>query len=304
MKKLVLIIFLLILLLPAGEMEAVIFNNRDNISIFTEKNSYVWENSENINWYVVKIHSNQTINIGEIYAKIEANETNGTQWLLASRLIIIDFENERFLTPGEIWIIHGKFFEWYLQMNIGKLNFTWNHLCKKVNGNFVSAYSLYNISLPAGTWYLILIKVPTNKCKITTYINDTNAEIRGISYGSNIFLLENENFWAKFNLKTSLLSIIMDGRKTISVNNTFVGFFYCSLGFGKACIEYKSPTGETGKCKVLSTFRKIIISDDSTFFPVFIPIIGGKGSWTFNTSMIGIGLGNAVDILGADITLP
>ena len=45
------------------------------------------------------------------------------------------------------------------------------------------------------------------------------------------------------------------------------------------------------------------VLDDSDFYP-YMPIIGGKGKWTFHASLIGIGLGNTIDILGADIALP
>ena len=47
----------------------------------------------------------------------------------------------------------------------------------------------------------------------------------------------------------------------------------------------------------------MVVLDDSDFYP-YMPIIGGKGKWTFRTSLIGMGLENAVDVLGADIALP
>jgi len=303
------VVSLFILLVPAGRTEITITDiqcNTPSSSPFIEKNnSYIGENiGENTNWYVVELHSNQTINISELYIKIEANET-GTQWLSASRFIIINFENKKFWTPPmEVWAIGGKYLEWYLQINTGGLNFTCDHLYKKANGKQVSTYSLHNISLSAGTWYLIALKASTVECKITAYINGTNAEIGGINYGSNAFLIENEGFLAKFNLKTALLSIIFDGRKTFHINNTFVGFVYFNLGFGKASVEYKSPEGETGKCEMWSTFKEVTISNDSTFYPVFTPITGGKGEWTFYTSMAAVGVGNTVDLLAADIKLP
>ena len=270
-------------------------------SIFEKTNTFVVENEENTNYYAVKLYSNQTIYIKEIHVRIESNQA-GTQWLTTNKLLIINFEDNKYLMPPELYFLQGSWLEWYLQIDMGKFNFTLNHLEEKVvNGTAI--HTLHNLSLPAGTWYLIVIKAPTTKCKITTYINGTNAEIEGISYGSTAFLIENEDFWAKLNLKTSLLSVIYEGRKTININNTFIGFPYFNLGTGVASLEYKNPQGEIRKCKVWSIFGNMGVSDDSDFYP-YMPIIGGKGKWTFRTSLIGMGLGNAIDILGADIILP
>lgn len=257
---------------------------------------------ENINYYVVKFYSNQTIYIDEIHVKIEARRA-GTQWFSTNKILIINFENNESLMAPEFYVMMGKWLEWYLQINIGKFNFTLNHLEEKIIDDYFVTYTLHNLGLPAGVWYLIVIKAPTTKCKITTFINGTNAEIKGISYGSTAFLIENEDFLAKLNLKTSLLSIIYEGRKTIYINNTFIGFPYFILGTGIASLEYKSPRGEIRKCKVWSVFGKMKVLDDSDFYP-YMPIIGGKGKWTFHASLIGIGLGNTIDILGADIALP
>ncbi|MCD6330693.1 MAG: hypothetical protein J7L80_00635 [Thermoplasmata archaeon] len=270
-------------------------------SIFEKTDTFVIGNEENTNYYAVKLYSNQTIYIDEIHVRVEANQA-GTQWFSTNKILIINFENNESLMPPEFYVMMGKWLEWYLQIDIGKFNFTLNHLKEKVN-NGTATHTLHNLSLPAGTWYLIVIKAPTTKCKITTYINGTNAEIGGISYGSTAFLIENEDFLAKLNLKTSLFSVIYEGRKTIYINNTFIGFPYFNLGTGIASLEYETPQGEIKKCKVWSIFRNMVVSDDSDFYP-YMPIIGGKGKWTFHASMIGMGLGNAVDILGADITLP
>ncbi|MCD6447587.1 MAG: hypothetical protein J7L58_00880 [Thermoplasmata archaeon] len=271
--------------------------------IFEKTNTFVMEmkNEENINYYVVKLYSNQTIYIDEIYVKIEAEQA-GTQWLSTNKFLIINFESNKSLMPPEFYLMMGKWLEWYLQIDIGKFNLTLNHLEEKVV-NGTATHTLHNLSLPAGIWYLIVIKAPTTKCKITTYINGTNAEIEGVSHGSTTFLIENEDFWAKFNLKTSLFSIIYEGRKTIYINNTFIGFPYFNLGTGIASLEYETPHGEERKCKVWSIFRNMNVSDDSDFYP-YMPIIGGKGKWMFRASLIGMGLGNAIDILGADIILP
>ncbi|MCD6474392.1 MAG: hypothetical protein J7K47_05780, partial [Thermoplasmata archaeon] len=270
-------------------------------SIFEKTNTFVVENEENTNYYAVKLYSNQTIYIKEIYVRIEGNQA-GTQWLTTNKLLIINFEDNKYLMPPELYTLRGKWLEWYLQIDMGKFNFTLNHLEEKVN-NGTATHTVHNLSLPAGTWYLIVIKAPTTKCKITTYINGTNAEIEGVSYGSSAFLIENEDFWAKLNLKTSLLSIIYEGRKTIYINNTFIGFSHFNLGTGIASLEYETPQGENKKCKVWSIFGNMVVLDDSDFYP-YMPIIGGKGKWTFRTSLIGMGLGNAVDVLGADIALP
>jgi len=272
-------------------------------SIFEKTNAFVIENDENTNYYVVKLFSNQTIYISEIHVRIEFTRI-GTQWLLSTtKLLIINFEDNESLMFPELYVMGGKWMEWYLQIDIGKFNFTLNHLEEKVIDDCLVTNTLHNLSLPAGVWYLIVIKAPTTKCKITTYINGTNAEIGGISYGSTAFLIENEDFLAKLNLKTSLFSIIYEGRKTIYINNTFIGFPYFNLGTGIASLEYETPQGEDRKCKVWSIFRNMRVSDDSDFYP-YMPIIGKKGRWTFHASMIGIGLGNTIDVLGADVILP
>ena len=126
---------------------------------------------ENINYYVVKFYSNQTIYIDEIHVKIEARRA-GTQWFSTNKILIINFENNESLMAPEFYVMMGKWLEWYLQINIGKFNFTLNHLEEKIIDDYFVTYTLHNLSLPAGVWYLIVIKAPTVKCKITYNIDN------------------------------------------------------------------------------------------------------------------------------------
>ena len=57
---------------------------------------------ENINYYVVKFYSNQTIYIDEIHVKIEARRA-GTQWFSTNKILIINFENNESLMPPEFY---------------------------------------------------------------------------------------------------------------------------------------------------------------------------------------------------------
>lgn len=212
------IISLFILLIPAAGTEPAATdiqpNHPSSSSFIEENNSFIGRSGgENTNWYIVELHSNETIHINEIYVKMEANKT-GAKWASLSRFVIINFESGEFWTPPVESVIGGsRFLEWYLQVDIGRLNFTWNHLCKKAKSRVGNTYVIHNISLSPGTWYAVSLMAPTIECHITTYINGTNAEIGGASHGSTAFSLENEDFWAAFNLKTTPLSLIFDGKK-------------------------------------------------------------------------------------------
>jgi len=256
-------------------------------------------------WCCVELHANHTIHIRELYVKIAANET-GAKWLSVSRLALINFETGEYWTPlVDVGGVHGGYLDWYLQVDIAGLNFTYSHLNTSEGSRTISIDSVHNITLSSGTWYLIVLSVPAPECTITTYINGTNAAIGGVTSGSTAFLLENEDFWATLNLKSAPLSILYDGSTTVSINNTFVGFVYINLWYGRGSIEYMSPEGDTGKCEVWSTFfRGSGLSNDSTFYPASTPILGSYGQWTFNASMVAIGVGNTVGILGADVKLP
>jgi len=304
------IVFLSILLIPVAGTEQAITDIQPTESslppFIEENNSFGGESKgENTNWYIVKLHSNRTIHINEIYVNMEANDT-GAKWALLSRFVIINFETGEFWTPPVGIVLGGsRLLEWYLQVDIGRLNFTWNHLCEEGKGRAGGGYHVYNLSLSSGTWYVVALIAPTIECHITMHINGTNAEIGGPSQGSTAFSLENEDFRGTLNLKTILLSLIFDGEKAFHVDNTFIGFVYFPIGIGTAYAKYVSPEGKIGECQMWSTFRETYISNESDFYPVFTPIMGGEGDWTFYASMAVAGLGTTIiNVLGADVVLP
>ncbi|MCD6481568.1 MAG: hypothetical protein J7L31_04775 [Thermoplasmata archaeon] len=268
-------------------------------------NSFTYENKNlTSNCLAIRMESNHTIHIGEIFLKAVMKNERTTKWIFADRLFLINIENKIFWSPPIVTILkQGRITDIYFQIGVGK-DFFYSHLSERTPADITSMYNAYNISLPEGRWYLIYMASPVAESQIRVYINDTDAFIINVSEYSSSSISENEDFHANLNLKTFPLSIIFQGEMRIQVNNTFIGFFYAPTGsISVASMRYIAPDGTTGKAVAWESKRGFFVTNESDFTPVFEPIVGGEGEWIFNVNMIGVGMATA-GIFWADIKLP
>ena len=225
------------------------------------------------------------------------------KWSIADRFFLINLKDKKYWNYPVFGL--SKIFKWseiYFHID-GPINFTYNHTFDKSQNKWTTFYYASNITLSSGRWYIFGMAAPTEKCSIEISINKTNAKIEGIKEGSTSFLLENEDFNARLNLKSVPLTIINHGIRIIHINNTFIGFIYAPTNNGIAYTRYFTPEGITKKSLSWDIFNRFFCSRNSDFTPIFEPIWGGSGTWTFYVDMVGIGL-STINILGADVELP
>jgi len=258
---------------------------------------------ENANWYIINISSNETIYIEDINVNITYSNVPTYKWSVVDRFFMINPEK------GEYWnypvfgmLKNSKWYELYLHLN-WPINFTYNHTTKRSQYEWTSLYYLSNVTLSSGIWYVVCMAAPTEACHIQISINHTNANIGNATEGSSSFLLENEDLHAKLNLKSVPLSVILGGKKSIHINNTFVGFIYAPTSIGIAYTKYVAPNGTAKEAISWDILININTAKNSDFIPIFEPIWGENGIWTFYTSMIGTNR-CTVNVFGADVKLP
>ncbi len=299
MKELFAIITVIFLI--SGASTSIPFFASNNFSYCVETEG------ENSNWFIVEIHANETIHIDEIYVNmaIDVNSSIFRWCVFLERFFIIGENGKWWVPPMVLMLKQGSFLDWYFQIDMFGMNFSYSHLIKKpVEAHGSCIYHVYNVSLSPGKWYLVSMIFPTNKSHIKVCINGTNAKLGNATEGSTSFILENEDFHAKLNLKSIPFSIILDGRKTVHINNTFIGFIYApaSIIAGVAHLKFITPDGEEKEAIIWETPRKFYI-ENSDFIPIFEPIVGNGGEWKFYVSMAGIGMAT-VNIFAADVILP
>lgn len=295
-----LFIVIIVIFVISGTSTSILFSTSDNFSYCVETKG------ENSNWFIVEIHANETIHIDEIYVNMAIDvNTSIFRWCTFLDRFFIIGENGKWWVPPMVLILkQGSFLDWYFQINMFGMNFSYSHLIKKpVETHGSSIYYVYNVSLSPGKWYLVSMIFPTNKSHIKICINGTNAELGNATEGSTSFILENEDFHAKLNFKSMPFSIILDGKKTMHINNTFIGFIYAPTSTGIAYLKFITPGGEEREAIIWETPRKFYISKNSDFIPIFEPIVGKDGEWKFYVSMAGIGMAT-VNIFAADVVFP
>jgi hypothetical protein len=177
-----------------------------------------------------------------------------------------------------------------------------------------------DISLPPDEWYLICFTFPYQKGEISVYINTSSGDPMFFTptEGSTSFMYENEDFhgtlvYKQFIEKEQFMnpflfkSIVVNGKKEVIINNTFVGTFYSHFGRGRAHLQYTTPEGKTMGATVWGKFGD---SWEGDFFPPLHIILGGEGTWEFEANQVGIWgfypdcVFPLIGLLGADITLP
>lgn len=225
------------------------------------------------------------------------------KWCVVDRFFMINPEK------GEYWnypvfgmLKNSEWYDLYLHLN-WPINFTYNHTTRRSQCGWTSLYYTSNVTLSSGIWYVVCMAAPTERCDIRVSINQTNAKIGDTTEGSTSFLLENEDFHSKFNLKSVPLSIIVGGEKSVHINDTFIGFIYAPTSVGMTYTKYIAPNGTAKEAISWDIFINIDTAKNSDFIPIFEPIWGENGTWIFYTSIIGINR-CTVNVFGADVNLP
>ena len=280
---------------------------------YTNSSFHGITSGNNSNWYVIKFSSPSPINVTEMHTKytyrcenyrIDWNGcilTNCT-WTIASGALS-EVLNES---------------ECFFHIQLGPFNYTYDNLKRytqeELDGSDESWWR--NFTLPPDTWYLICFAGETTECMLEVHFNTTNSDIEFLatSEGTGTHILLPEDFLGNVNIKRGYnMTGVFNGRKSITINNTFIGIHYSMFKWpcrGFERFQYTDPDGNTEAFTILSLpNHKIVFSD----FPHRL-ITGKEGTWKFGLDLLmlprrlpdgdyyppGFGMG----LIYADVKLP
>ena len=284
--------------LTEGEGAYTIKNDGSNFSF------HGVTSGENANWYVLKFQTSTQVKINELTVKYtyRSEDYPGVDWwgyaitnLTWTRWHAYTLE---YLNESE------RFFHF----QSGPFNFTYNHLDTLNNKNHSCTANWRDFGNPAGTWYLICYDGPSVQSKIEVYFNITgNVEFLSTTEGNSTTVLLPEDFLGNANVKigTKLVGVL-NGKKTINVNHTFLCLHYSFSSWGFERLRYTSPSGMSGNLNCFFWDKSRYRLPDTLDY-----IVGEAGTWHFTLDALLVGgiFNNwppayGISLLYADIMLP
>ncbi|RLF44304.1 MAG: hypothetical protein DRN17_04685 [Thermoplasmata archaeon] len=266
----------------------------------------------NANWYVIKFSSPSQINVTQMYIKRTYRfEDTRIEWdgYILTNLTYSEDGGAILETLNES--------ESFFHIKIGQFSYTNDNLNRYTSDNLTDRETWrYNFTIPPGTWYLICFMGETYECTQEVYFNTTNSDIEFLatSEGTGTHILLPEDFLGNVNIKRGYnMTGVFNGRKSITINNTFIGIHYSMFKWpcrGFERFQYTDPDGNTEAFTILSLpNHKIVFSD----FPHRL-ITGKAGTWKFGLDLLmlpgrlpdgdyyppGFGMG----LIYADVKLP
>jgi len=258
----------------------------------------------NKNWYVLKFSSSSSIHVDELYLNFSYKcRDSRVDWsgYIFTNSTYIDFEATIIERLNES--------ERFFHIHIGSFNYTYDRLDRYSTGLRIIKTWRWNFTLPPGTWYLICFAGETLESSIEIWFNtSTNMDFL-TSEGNGTFVLLPEDFLGNVNIKLGNHTVgVLNGRKTVKINNTFVGIHYSISGWGFERFQYTDPDGNTEKF-----LRLFIANRKITFGNATQCIIGKGGVWKFRVDLLMFGEifsnkyfcpGFGMSLFGADVKLP
>jgi hypothetical protein len=319
MKKIYILLVSFLLIIPSYWIGDIVspsqvdkVNPKD--SFYDESESLYGDNTtsfhgitsgNNANWYVVKFSMPLNSHLEELYIKLawKCKEARGD----TSGFALTN------LTETYYWWFHWFRYnrsDFFIHTNIGPFNYTYDHLEKYNYSSFTEFWirgpksPFYNLS--SGTWYLICLAAETVECKIEVWINTTMETSFSTTEGNTSFLISTEELGGYLNFKIPHAIGILNGRMTISINNTFFGSWTFPMAWGGGRILLEGPDGKLKKCI-------FILSEHLTLGWTSIPhfFIGESGLYKFRVDMLAVSRPREgyydpwfFRLYGADIKLP
>ena len=310
------IVYILVMILISQPLtdsfyhQNILNNDHDAFTVSNNFTSHFSTSKNNSNWFVLKFYLSSRVNVSELHLKFFYECKNiRVEWCgyIITNLtysmrggIISEFLNKN---------------DTFLHFQIGSFNYTYNRLIRY--NVSVSGAEIWkrNFTLSQGIWYLICFAGETIKSRIEVDFNATsNVKLIGMEEGNGTHILLPEDFWGNLNIKLGYYGIlVLNGRKSIYINNTFIGIHYSMFEYncqGFEDFQYITPSNKKGGFTIFSIFNhKIVLKDFK-----HTVIIGKNGKWDFilNLFMLGKRLpsgeyfspGFGVGLVYADVKLP
>jgi len=278
-------------------------------------------------WYVVRFSSDESISIKDM--NLLVNQSNAEGFKSAGwTCILTNFETISY----HIGMYTSAFIggEWYLQVDIGPIDFVSDNLINTIEFSVNSSVSQYPFTISSGDWYLIWYATPgIGRFEISM---DMSSEGDIVFFtpteGSSTFYYESQQFLGKIvfrknklNLIPMLLaaigvveepvwrsrSFIQKGQASIDVNDTFIGHFVNTMGYYLDRTKLQCITPHNDVLELAYTILMGKVKHKEGDFDYWDCIIGGDGTWQLNANQIALGgkwSPPYVCFIGADLKLP
>lgn len=285
-----------------------------NSSIFDYNNNsfHGITSGNNANWYVIKFSSHSPINVTRMYIKRTYKFDNTRiEW---DGFILTNLTDSK---DGGAILEALNESESFFHIKIGPFSYTNDNLNRYTSSNLTDRETWrYNFTIPPGTWYLICFVGETSECTQEVYLNTTNNDVEFLatSEGTGTHILLPEDFLGNLNIKRGYnMTGVLNGKKSIMINNTFIGIHYSMFKWpcrGFERFQYTDPDGKSETFTILSLANhKMVFSDFSHRL-----IMGKAGIWKFGLNLLmlpgkspdgdyfapGFGMG----LIYADVKLP
>jgi hypothetical protein len=208
--------------------------------------------------------------------------------------------------------------DYYYQVHLKNINLSYYHTTPEPSqwGGEIRTTYTYKPDT-TGTHYFTYFSYADDcdACTVDIWINaSTNISI-STTQGQSVFLYTREDFLGTLNLGWKRGTIILNGEKEITVNNTFCASFFPLLEprlTGFEFLEYQMPSGDRKHRTQIDIHGEPYILNYTRYFDEKFEFdtnlwLAEKGNWTFKTTMMKIGLWKeypTIILFGADIMLP
>ncbi len=210
----------------------------------SEKSSF--HGTAHSNWYVVKFNASEPVVIDELFYKVSFTKCNDTRGTLFA-LFITNFSgvSSRIFGVRQGTLSPFRDGEIFFHVEFDGINFTINHL--NLSHNFPPETGIWwDIPVPRGVWYLVCLAGKSSECEIEIWMNITGkVTFEGTTEGNNTFFLSSYEFMGRLNFIIPYILGMWNGRKTFTVNHTFVGSILAwNPDIGLLHLAITFPSGE------------------------------------------------------------
>ena len=267
----------------------------DAIKDATEQN-FTYYKEFNRSWFAVKIFGEEKIHIEQL--RINVIYENSTQ---NSFFYYMLFNKNGTILGRGGWSISSEFYDdFFFHIDFPFLNITRDYINKNIFSGECGWYE-YNLSMPAGIYYLVGMHANHYSCKFRIWINATNITSIETAQGNETYLLDEIDFLGRVNIYSFNYSVMWKGSAEIKTNHSFIGGIFLDGNKGITKLRITLPNGKVERVVIIDAKREYIFGNKKYLKPI-IWLQGGK--WKFEISRIESHDYPNVFLLFGDVKLP
>ena len=280
--------------LPVGEKP---------IEMNCDNNSFHLVSSKTNFWCVVKMSSEQSVQVEDFYLRYWYNQSAFQSRKTGSLCMLGNPYQQGSGFGDKDFTAVSLLDDFYIQAGMGPINWSFEHLRSGWEGFQVRGTTEGAFSYLANPAYFVYA-VSSDKAGMELWINTTGNVTFTLAEGDEVFLFSRENFVGKINTGCRWGTFMVDGKIQVDIENTFIGWVELLGCTGWEKFGYTDPQGRQKEMMQVDWRGSTIYRNGSLFDPWRELIVGENGIWTFEMDMINGGfLGSEVLLFGADVLL-